>query len=196
MLSFAKLCATLKNNRIESDLTVVEQLQRKPRKKSEASTGFEPMSSMTPVRCSTNWAMKPCWKQVRCEFNLYPLYEVNDMMGFLCITGFSCFTTAKITFISILHLQFICMIYIIYAHHEIYKIKERKRKTFNFFWSFLSAQWWCKILWSQWRTRYLKYNQFIWLHKVNGFIVGSVSVQLSLLADWVSNVPWPAHRSL
>ena len=49
MLSFAKLCATLKNKRIESDLTGVEhlkQLQRKPRKKSEASTGFEPMTSI------------------------------------------------------------------------------------------------------------------------------------------------------
>ena len=22
--------------------------------------------------------MKPRWKQVRCEFNLYPLYEEND----------------------------------------------------------------------------------------------------------------------
>ena len=26
------------------------------------------------VRCSTNWGMKPHWKQVKCEFNLYPLY--------------------------------------------------------------------------------------------------------------------------
>ena len=55
-------------------LTVVKQLkqlERKPRKKSEASTGFEPTAIL--VRCSTNWAMKPRWKQVKCEFNLYPL---------------------------------------------------------------------------------------------------------------------------
>ena len=175
--------------------STLSSCKESPEKNLRLQQDLNPWPPSIPVRCSTNWAMKPCWKQVRCEFNLYPLYEVNDMMGFLC-NCFSCFTTAKITFISILQLQFICMIYIIYAHHEIYKIKERKRKTFNFFWSFLSAQWWCKILWSQWRTRYLKYNQFIWLHKVNGFIVSSVSVQLSLLADWVSNVPWPAHRSL
>ena len=54
-------------------------LQIEPRKKSEAPTGFEPVTSAIPVRCSTNWAMKPRWKQVRCEFNLYPLYEENDM---------------------------------------------------------------------------------------------------------------------
>ena len=28
-------------------------------KKIRASTGFEPMTSAIPVRCSTNWAMKP-----------------------------------------------------------------------------------------------------------------------------------------
>ena len=38
-------------NRSESDLQL-KQLQRKPRKKkSEASTGFEPMASAKPVRC-------------------------------------------------------------------------------------------------------------------------------------------------
>ena len=57
----------------------LKQLQRKPRKKSEASTGFEPMTSAIPVRCSTNWAMKPRWKQVKSEFNLYTLYEENEM---------------------------------------------------------------------------------------------------------------------
>ena len=55
----------------------LKQLQIKPRKNSEAPTGFEPMIT---VRCSTNWAMKPHWKQVKCEFHLYPLYEKNDMM--------------------------------------------------------------------------------------------------------------------
>ena len=43
----------------------LKQLQRNLWNNSEASTGFEPMTSAIPVRCSTNWAMKPaCWKQV------------------------------------------------------------------------------------------------------------------------------------
>ena len=32
---------------------------KKPEKKYRASTGFEPVTSRLPVRCSTNWAMKP-----------------------------------------------------------------------------------------------------------------------------------------
>ena len=34
-------------------------LERRSLKKIRASTGFEPMTSAIPVRCSTNWAMKP-----------------------------------------------------------------------------------------------------------------------------------------
>ena len=37
----------------------LKQLQIKPRKNSEAPTGFEPMTSVIPVRCSTDWAIKP-----------------------------------------------------------------------------------------------------------------------------------------
>ena len=33
--------------------------KKKPEKKIRASTGFEPVTSAIPVRCSTNWAMKP-----------------------------------------------------------------------------------------------------------------------------------------
>ena len=38
-----------------------KQLERRSlkKKKIRASTGFEPMTSALPVRCSTNWAMKP-----------------------------------------------------------------------------------------------------------------------------------------
>ena len=63
-------------------LTVMKQLEAVTNKaqKKMAPTGFEPMTSAIPVRCSTNWAMKPCWKQVKSEFNLYLLYEENDMM--------------------------------------------------------------------------------------------------------------------
>ena len=42
--------------------------------------GFEPMTSVVPVRRSTDWAMKPHRKQVRCKFNLYLLYEENNLM--------------------------------------------------------------------------------------------------------------------
>ena len=60
-------------NRSESDLrsceaTLAVNDKGSPEKKSEASTGFELMTSAIPVRCSTDWAMKPRWKQVRCEF--------------------------------------------------------------------------------------------------------------------------------
>ena len=36
-----------------------KQLESRSLKKIRASTGFEPMTSAIPVRCSTNWAMKP-----------------------------------------------------------------------------------------------------------------------------------------
>ena len=63
----------------------LKQLQRKPRKKeSEASTGFEPMASMIPVCCSTNWAMKPHWKHVKYEFNLYPLWLCMILYTYNC----------------------------------------------------------------------------------------------------------------
>ena len=36
-----------------------KQLENRSLKKIKASTGFEPLTSAIPVRCSTNWAMKP-----------------------------------------------------------------------------------------------------------------------------------------
>ena len=41
--------------------------------------GFEPMTSVIPVWCSTDWAKKCRQKQVRCKFNLYPLYQATDI---------------------------------------------------------------------------------------------------------------------
>ena len=35
------------------------QLRKEACKKFRTSTGFEPVTSQLPVRCSTNWAMKP-----------------------------------------------------------------------------------------------------------------------------------------
>ena len=48
------------------------------------------MISRILVRCSTNWAIKSRWKQVKCEFNLYPLYEENDMMFLIKIIWVHC----------------------------------------------------------------------------------------------------------
>ena len=42
----------------------LKQLRIKPRNNSEAPPGFETMTSTIPVRCSTDWAMKPHRKQV------------------------------------------------------------------------------------------------------------------------------------
>ena len=70
-------------NTSESDSCIYEvskAVAKKAQKKSEASTGFEPMTSAIPVQCSNIRPMKPCWKQVKCEFNLYPLYEESEMM--------------------------------------------------------------------------------------------------------------------
>ena len=50
-----------------------------------STTGFEPMTSMIPVQCSTDWAMKPRWKQVKSEFNLYPLYEESEIICIIMI---------------------------------------------------------------------------------------------------------------
>ena len=54
-----------------------KQLERRSLKKIRASTGFEPVTSAIPVRCSTNWAMKP---HIGSEVNLlisYLLYWVH-----------------------------------------------------------------------------------------------------------------------
>ena len=69
-------------NRSESDprsYSMRQFIWIKPRKNCKAPMGFKPMTSAIPVRCSTNWAMKPNRKQVKCEFNLYLLYEENGV---------------------------------------------------------------------------------------------------------------------
>ena len=48
-----------------------KQLERRSLKKIRASTGFEPVTSALPVRCSTNWAMKP---HIGSEVNLLSSY--------------------------------------------------------------------------------------------------------------------------
>ena len=48
-----------------------KQLERRSLKKIRASTGFEPVTSPIPVRCSTNWAMKP---HIGSEVNLLSSY--------------------------------------------------------------------------------------------------------------------------
>ena len=48
-----------------------KQLERRSLKKIRASTGFEPVTSAIPVRCSTNWALKP---HIGSEVNLLSSY--------------------------------------------------------------------------------------------------------------------------
>ena len=68
----------------------LKPLQRKPRKNAEAPTGFEPMSSTIPVRCSTNWELKQV-KSVGAQ---------NCFYG-LCNCFSSCFITVRITFLYV-----------------------------------------------------------------------------------------------
>ena len=56
-----------------------KQLERRSLKKIRASTGFKPMTSAIPVRCSTNWAIKP---HIGSEVNLLSSYlpvQWNDV---------------------------------------------------------------------------------------------------------------------
>ena len=56
-----------------------KQLERRSLKKNRASTGFEPVTSALPVRCSTIWAMKP---HIGSEVNLISSYlpvQWNDV---------------------------------------------------------------------------------------------------------------------
>ena len=76
-LFYISWCVEVKE--IFAVVSQLQQLQIKPRKNSEASMGFEPMTSAIPVRCSTDWAMAPRGKQVMCELNLYVLYKENDV---------------------------------------------------------------------------------------------------------------------
>ena len=65
-----KLSAEESSNCITLEVKVI-LLQRKSRKKSEAFTGFEPMT--IPVQCSTKLAMKSHGKQVRSS-SIYTRY--------------------------------------------------------------------------------------------------------------------------
>ena len=47
-------------------------------KHSETSTGLKPITSAIPVRCSTDWAMKPRRKQDRCELNFWALDDITQ----------------------------------------------------------------------------------------------------------------------
>ena len=49
----------MKMKKWSSQWTAFMQLRKEAWKKFRTSTGFEPVTSRLPVRCSTNWAMKP-----------------------------------------------------------------------------------------------------------------------------------------
>ena len=63
--------------RTESDL---HSCKESPEKDLRLQRDLNPWSYAIPVRCSTNWAVKPCWKQVKSEFNSYPLYEESEII--------------------------------------------------------------------------------------------------------------------
>ena len=54
-------------------------------KKIRASTGFEPVNSAIPVRCSTNWAMKP---HIGSEVNLLTSYLPVEALIFFQASSF------------------------------------------------------------------------------------------------------------
>ena len=57
-------------------------------KKIKASTGFEPVTSAIPVRCSTNWAMKPTsTKKKLCGNFLTPLFMLKSIKISLPLTN-------------------------------------------------------------------------------------------------------------
>ena len=49
----------IKMKKWSSEWTQFMQLRKEAWKKSRTATGFEPLTSLLPVRCSTNWVMKP-----------------------------------------------------------------------------------------------------------------------------------------
>ena len=59
-----------------SQLTQFMQLRREAWKKVRTSTGFEPVTSRLPVRCSTNWAMKPLTGKLQRAYLYWPLVAV------------------------------------------------------------------------------------------------------------------------
>ena len=69
-----------------------KQLERslKKKKKISASTGFEPVTSAIPVRCSTNWAMKPhtLFHISFTSFHCTGRYELNKLTS-LPMCGFT-----------------------------------------------------------------------------------------------------------
>ena len=57
------------------------------KKKIQAWTGFEPMTSAMPVQCSTNWAIKPTGSWSYCEFVIYPWKMNQSWTGFEPMTS-------------------------------------------------------------------------------------------------------------
>ena len=79
----------MKMKKWSSQWTQFMQLRKEAWKKFRTLTGFEPVTSRLPVRCSTNWAMKPLtlgagqlwvhmfpWK----KWLLFTLYTYSDAL--------------------------------------------------------------------------------------------------------------------
>ena len=81
----------------------LKQLQIKPRKNYKAPTGFKPMTSMILVLCSADWAMKPRWKEVRYEFNLYPLLYMKRMTW--CVYDIHLYSLSAVHLYDLYHIH-------------------------------------------------------------------------------------------
>ena len=111
-----------------SQLMQFMQLRREAWKKFRTSMGFEPVTSRLPVRCSTNWAMKPLTlEQVNCGFicsrernELLMIYEMNHTWTVAMkwkeemIIAVNTIYAISFHFISTVHIWFIS--YIINTH--------------------------------------------------------------------------------
>ena len=80
-------CWELKMKRWSSQWTQFMQLRKEAWKKFRTSTGFEPVTSRLPVRCSTKWAMKPLTlEEGQLWVHMFPwkkwvlmIYEINHI---------------------------------------------------------------------------------------------------------------------
>ena len=155
----------------------LEQLQRMSWQKSEASTGFE---LMTSVYCSTTWAMKPCWEQVKREW-VRQLTTTRSRacttdVGLFSCAAFSIFMTWKRTNngnVSSLDSFFLFAI-IIWETHDTYpfimiQTKLIRNSSYFSYWCLYSCCccWLPPMKYSTWKRRTAACLASTWQGKIN-----------------------------
>ena len=155
----------------------LEQLQRISWQKSEASTGFEPKTS---VYCSTTWAMKPCWKagqeRVRQLTTTRSRACTTDVGLFSC-AAFSIFMTWKRRNngnVSSLHSLFFSV-----CHHNLetcdtypfilIQTKLIRNSSYFSYWCLYSCRccWLTPMKYSTWKRRRAACLASMWQGKIN-----------------------------